>query len=119
MVTLTLAVQATSHDDIDAWCVKRLLQRGYIVRMRGPWETPAQICRRLRISRSKFCRRWKRYPRPNHGEIQRGEKGRLVMLRSDPILDLFLRHRSPARVLARVRSANPKVKKQLASPVVR
>jgi hypothetical protein len=90
---VTLAVQGTTPDEIDDWCINRLRQRGYIVETRGPWETPAKLCRRLRISRSKFRRRWRRYPRPKASDVQMGEKGRLVSLRSNTVLDLFLKNR--------------------------
>lgn len=90
---VTLAVQGTTPDEIDTWCIKRLRDRGFIVEPRGDWETPSKLCRRLKISRSKLRRRWKRYPRPQASDVQLGPKGRVIMLRSNPVLDLFLRSR--------------------------
>jgi len=88
-----LAIQGTSPEEIDDWCVKRLRDRGFVVEVRGPWESPKRLCRRLRISRSKFRRRWKRYPRPKVSDVQLGTKGRIVLLRSNPVLDAFLKAR--------------------------
>jgi hypothetical protein len=88
-----LLIQGTSPEEIDDWCKTRLRNRGCIVELRGPWETPKRLYKRLRISASKFRRRWKRYPRPKASDVQLGEKGRIVMIRSNPVLDAFLKAR--------------------------
>lgn len=99
---VTLAIQGTTVDEIDEWCIKRLQSRGFIVAKRGPWETPKQAQVRLKISKSKFRRRWRRYPRPQASDVHLGDSGKMVSFRSNELLDAFLRgpERAPSRVTA-------------------
>jgi hypothetical protein len=58
--------------------------------MPGKWENTAEICKRLKISRSKFARRWERYAKAQPEDVQVGPSGRLLAIRSNPALDVFL-----------------------------
>ncbi|MGI9172535.1 MAG: hypothetical protein ACR2F0_04400 [Chthoniobacterales bacterium] len=88
-----IVITGVSQDEINEWCVTRLRARGYAVDRSGKWETPRELCERLGISKSKLRRRWGRYPRPQTRDVQTGPSGRLVMLRSNSILDAFLQRR--------------------------
>jgi hypothetical protein len=60
------------------------------------------ICERLKISRSKFSRRWKRYAKAQPEDVQLGPSGRLIAIRSNPALDVFLM--GPKRMVLRLTS---------------
>jgi len=85
-----LKLLGASPNQIDELFIKRLETRGYIVELRGPWETVKHVCTRLHISQSKFRRRMKRRPRPHPSDIDVGESGRIILIRSNPQLDRFL-----------------------------
>lgn len=69
--------------------IQRLRNRGYVVELRGPWETVKVICKRLHISTSKFRRRMKRR-HPSPLDVDQGPSGRISAIRSNILLDKFL-----------------------------
>ena len=71
--------------------LKKLLERcGYNVSIQRKWERQVTVCKRLRISPSKFRRRLVRWSRSRQVDAQFGPKGRLVLIRSNPELDIYL-----------------------------
>lgn len=90
MLKTLFEILDTSPNQIDRLLIQRLESRGYIVEMRGPWETVRHVCERLHISQSKFRRRMKRRPRPHPSDIDVGESGRIILIRSNVALDNFL-----------------------------
>jgi hypothetical protein len=71
------------------------------VTLPGKWESPAEVCKRLKISRSKFARRWKRYAKAKPEDVQLGPTRRLIAIRSNPALDVFLIGSKRLELLAR------------------
>lgn len=80
------------HDDDERelWCVQFLLGRGYAVEKAiGDWETPAQLCTRLGLSKRSFSRRLKRTKFMPFADIERGQR-RIIRIRSNPNFDRWL-----------------------------
>lgn len=82
--------ESMDPEKLDALQIERLRARGYVVEKPGGFETPKEICARLGISESKFARRFKRYHKHHPIDTERGPLGRLIALRSNFMLDMFL-----------------------------
>jgi hypothetical protein len=118
-----LQLLGATPDEIDEWCVLRLEPHPlYVVEIRGHWETVAHICRRLKISPSKFRRRLKRYPRKSARDVIAGPSGRTLQIRSHLSLDRFLKaiasNQSSQPVVLRVLKNRLAARRRLARPTI-
>ena len=85
-----LVFRAATPEAIDNSCAQRLRSRGWTVFRPPGWETFAQLRKRLGISRPTFHRRMK--ARRELGiEVYRGQSGRVIKVKSNPVADGFLR----------------------------
>lgn len=104
MVNLRKAVHAVNPDAarpvavslsgspvaLERWALAFLLGRGFrLVKPGEGWESPAQICRRLRISRTVFAERMQSHRMP-HAEFLRDQGGQVVSIASTPTFDAWL-----------------------------
>lgn len=86
-----LKILGANDQEIALGCIVWLEQHGYVVSIVGRWERGNGLCKRLQISTSKFRRRLKRWQALGRkAELQRGLRGWLVLIRSNPELDAFL-----------------------------
>lgn len=84
----TIALQAYTLDALEFIAVEFLKRNGYHVEKWRPWETPGQICRRLKISHPTFKRRIDS-PACPAVNIER-KSGKIVHISSTSLLDEFL-----------------------------
>jgi hypothetical protein len=85
-----LAIEGTSDADIEAWAISWLKARGYYVAKLDTWETPKEMCLRLKVSSSHLSStlRDRRCPKPL--DAVKGGTGRVNYLVSHPALDAFI-----------------------------
>ena len=85
-----LAIEGTSDTDIDDWCIRWLKGRGYAVGTTDNWESPKEMCHRLKVSSSHLSDTLKNRRCPKPLDEIRGKTGRLSYLVSHAGLDAFV-----------------------------
>jgi hypothetical protein len=92
---ITLDLHGVTESAIVSAMAKELRRRGWSVEMPREWETPISFRlllgfkHDLHISDQHLARRM-RDPRCPHVEVERGQKGRLVRLASNPAFEKFV-----------------------------
>ena len=92
-----LAIEGTSDEDIDQWCIARLKGRGYGMARLDNWETPKEVCKRLKVSSAHLSSTLRDRKCPLPIDVIRGPTGRVNYLVSHPALDAFITKHDPTR----------------------
>jgi hypothetical protein len=85
---ITLA--ATTQDGLDGVAKEYLEDRGWVVTKWREWETPKQICERLKVNLSTLNRRLVMVDRPRVEVIRSASTHRLLKVCSNEVFDAYL-----------------------------
>ena len=86
-----IAIEAPNDFAIDQWAIGWLKSRNYVVAPLENWESPKQLCQRLKVSSAHLSSTLKDRRCPKPLDEIRGESGRLSYLVSHGPLDQFIR----------------------------
>ena len=90
-----VTLDGCSEAALESWAVEWLRDRGWWVARPGEWETPRETRERLHISSAHLARTLRCPAAPKPADTVKGPTGRVIYLRSTPVLDSFLtRHLS-------------------------